>query len=103
MPKPGYTQIIVSGNIRNKLEEIAKSYGFRTVNQFLEQSLDQRVNPRVNPNYLIRDSHQMKTNFRSSFFLENKQEIWRARGDLNPGTPAPQASVLILARPRAPK
>ena len=25
---------------------------------------------------------------------------WRVRGDLNPGPPAPQASVLILARPR---
>jgi len=26
---------------------------------------------------------------------------WRARGDLNPRSPAPQASVLILTRPRA--
>ena len=29
--------------------------------------------------------------------------MWRARGDLNPGSPAPQASVLILTRPRAQK
>ena len=26
---------------------------------------------------------------------------WRARWDLNPGSPAPQASVLIQTRPRA--
>jgi hypothetical protein len=37
--------------------------------------------------------------------LNNSQKakvIWRARRDLNPGSPAPQASVLIQPRLRAP-
>ncbi|MEM2238697.1 MAG: hypothetical protein QXM89_04205 [Candidatus Bathyarchaeia archaeon] len=47
MPKPGYSIIIVSDSVKQQLESIARSKGFRTVNQLLEAWL--RVNPRVYP------------------------------------------------------
>ena len=33
--------------------------------------------------------------------MEKVSIVWRARGDLNPGPPAPQAGALILAELRA--
>ena len=47
MPKPGYTFIVVSKQVRKALENEARRRGFKTVNQLLEYWL--RVNPRVNP------------------------------------------------------
>src|SRR4030066_1846548 len=36
-------------------------------------------------------------------FLQKRRKNWRARWDLNPGPPAPQASVIIRTRLRAPQ
>ena len=45
------------------------------------------------------------TSFQKEILRESPSEpapcVWRARGDLNPGSPAPQASVLIQTRLRA--
>ena len=54
MPKPGYTQIIVSNEVRQILEKTARESGFKTVNNMLkhliESTLLYRVNPGSTPN-----------------------------------------------------
>jgi len=53
MPKKGYTQIIVSNEVREILQKTARESGFRTVNEMLkhliETAIFSRVNPGVNP------------------------------------------------------
>jgi len=36
MPKLGYTTIVVKESVRGMLEEIAKTQGYRSINQFFE-------------------------------------------------------------------
>lgn len=46
MPKPGYTRIIVKEEIKQALQQLARTYGFKIVNQLLENWV--RVHPYVN-------------------------------------------------------
>ena len=78
MPKPGYSIIIVSDSVKRRLESVARSRGFRTVNQLLESWL--RVNPRVYPN-------GGEKNLNSGLFLRKiggGSQVWSKAQGLGP-------------------
>ena len=66
MPKKGYTQIIVSNEVREILQKTARESGFRTVNEMLkhliETAIFSRVNPGVNPRSTLTHYNTTKLN-----------------------------------------
>ena len=78
MPKPGYTFLVVSEALKNRLETLAKAEGYRSVNQLLEAWL--RVNPGVYPDGGAK-------NLNSGFFFKNKgggSQAWSKAQGLEP-------------------
>ncbi|MCD6538459.1 hypothetical protein J7L18_07635 [Candidatus Bathyarchaeota archaeon] len=45
MSEPEYTTIIVKGSVRSRLQELAETQGYRSINQLLEVWI--RVNPQA--------------------------------------------------------
>ena len=85
--------VMVSPRMANQLTEfISAILMLNNSNNFETPALDKPLHK-----MLHKMLDKKKTEIQASF----PELMWRARGDLNPRSPAPQASVFILTRLRA--
>ena len=102
MPKQGYTGICLKTEVAQLLRAKAKTANMG-LNDYLTSLLlgpsqlciEDRPRTVPNESYIQIENSPFQAPFQESIIG------WRARWDLNPGSPAPQASVLIQTRPRA--
>ena len=81
--------------VRDMLQKIAEAQGYPSINRLLEAWI------RVHPTMIRREIRHSETGFKTGLFFKSNSKRWRARWDLNPGPPAPQADVIFQARLRA--
>ena len=74
MPKKGYTQIIVSNEVREILGRTARESGFRTVNELLKYIIESTMLSRVNPKLTPTPYNTIKLSLIPTLNQENRQK-----------------------------
>ena len=114
VPKPGMVGMTLKQEVAELLRAKARSANMG-LNEYLTSILIAPAltspQPSLGPSQqcmedrprtvLTRPIQASEKGLENDCFSKTGSYLWRARGDLNPGSPAPQASVLILARLRA--
>ena len=66
MPRPGYTRIIVSSEVRDMLQKIAAAQGYRSINMLLTEWI--RVHPGVHPTMIHEEIGHSETSLKIGLF-----------------------------------
>ena len=88
MPKPGYTRIIVRSEVRDMLQKLAETQGYRSINMLLEVWL------RVHPTSINGAHGPQETSLKTSLFSKKQFKTMVRPPGFEPGSPAWQADVL---------
>jgi len=62
MPRPGYTRIIVSSEVRDLLQKLAEAQGYRSINQLLTEWI------RVHRTMIHEENRQSETSLKTGLF-----------------------------------